>query len=629
MTGTRGGRPASMPPPMWAPPARQDTDQDGLRVRFISEDGSEEKLFDFAGLPAAPALQRWLADAFVRQTRPSAGIKRLESAKALFGVCGRFARFLAGAAPPVREPAELTGKHVTALMVQSAPTTTARNDIIALRALLRGDTQLPESVRQAWANARLPAMPAMEDRDLIVAYTDAQWQLIMTAVRRDVRTARDRITEGRALLARYRSGALPAGSEQARLGALLDEFDGTGKLPRGANGNLNGHVQRAGGFQAVAGQLCPTLAEVTAFCLLLTALTGENFGTVAKWPASSCRPGGNGDGLEGSVAAVRLVEQVKPRRGPDREHAVVALEDLPRGLAGVLEAGEDDGPLMSSPARLYQLLVGLTELPRRIGGHHQAFSAISIGGVAAGLRPHHVQRWSRSHGFPAHTSTETAADAAAGSLLPAIDVRRIRQTVIEHTRVPVSHTRTTMNDHYLMRSNNVRDDSRAVAGEVLREQIAAARSVQEIPVFPAGFIARFRADPAVAAEAGLEETALRRLIDGESDTAVTACTDHLAGPATPAGAACTRSFLDCLDCANARALPRQLGVQLAMAEQIGALRPHLEPATWRARYQLPLERLHDIAGHYTSAERRQAQAQTTQEQHTMVADVLDGKWDLR
>jgi hypothetical protein len=50
----------------------------------------------------------------------------------------------------------------------------------------------------------------------------------------------------------------------------------------------------------------------------------------------------------------------------------------------------------------------------------------------------------------------------------AVHVGRIRQTVIEHRRQPVAHTRQTMNDHYLRRSRAVEHDSRTVVGAALR-----------------------------------------------------------------------------------------------------------------------------------------------------------------
>jgi hypothetical protein len=48
---------------------------------------------------------------------------------------------------------------------------------------------------------------------------------------------------------------------------------------------------------------------------MLTAVTGENCGTAAAWPAASFR-------LDGGVGEVALIEASKPRRGPDREHMV-------------------------------------------------------------------------------------------------------------------------------------------------------------------------------------------------------------------------------------------------------------------------------------------------------------------
>jgi hypothetical protein len=72
---------------------------------------------------------------------------------------------------------------------------------------------------------------------------------------------------------------------------------------------------------------------------------------------------------------VTLVEQVKPRRGPEHEHMVTALEDLPAALAGVLRTEEADGRLFRSPARLYRLLADLTACSRRHCASTSAFSA--------------------------------------------------------------------------------------------------------------------------------------------------------------------------------------------------------------------------------------------------------------
>src|SRR5260370_32443187 len=255
----------------------------------------------------------------------------------------------------------------------------------------------------------------------------------MTALRRDVRPARDRISAGRALLARYRAGEVAGGVPDARLGAVLDMFGRTGDVPREKSGNPARRVTGAGGVGAVAALLCLTAAEMTAFCLLLTALTATNFGTVAAWPAISFRPGGAGSDL---ASAVTLVEQVKPRRGREREHRVTALEDLPAALAGVLTAEEADGRMFRSPARPYWLLVDLTACSRRHRASTSAFTAFGsrAGGFIDRGGSHHVQQWARAGSFPA--ARTAPAGAARGA--PSIDARRIRPTPVAHARPPVA-----------------------------------------------------------------------------------------------------------------------------------------------------------------------------------------------
>ncbi len=615
MTGSRGGRAAALPDAAWQPPQRVPADGAVMTVTFVEESGARSQVFDFSRLPGEPGIQRWLAAAFARRTGPRSGVKRLESARGIYGACRRLAAVLAAAETPPSTPAALTSAHIAAFSLRYAAMPTGRYDLITLRALLREDSDLPAAALAALLGGRLPA--PRPDRNRAAAYTGQELQLIMTAVRADVRRARDRISAGRALLARWRAGQLPGDSVEAGLGELLDVFDRTGDVPRHPSGDPLPRVTQAGGVDVVAASLCLTADEMTAFGLLLAAQTGQNFGTIAAWPAASYQPGG----------PVTLIEQVKPRRGPEREHMVIALEDLPPSLAGVLsEAGPED-PLFRSPLRAYRLLVDLTECSRRRLGTPAAFTAFSArgGGLIDGLRQDHVYQWARGHEFP----TAAVPPERSGGR-PAISVRRIRQTVIEATRHPVAHTRATMNDHYLARSASVRARSQAVVGDALRGEVARAREAQAVPVLTAAFIARFRHDPAAAAtEAGMKIDGLRQMIGGDKDTAVTACTDHLSGPHTQPGQPCTASFLTCLDCPNARALPRHLPLQLAMADHLAGLRPHLDPALWHARYGPRLGQLQQILGCYTAAERDQARTAITSQQRSFIADVATGQWDLR
>jgi hypothetical protein len=595
-------------------------------VRFIAEKTGKEQNFDFAGLPAEPEVTKWLARAFARRTGPRSGIKSAGSARNMFNTVKVFTAVLSRQRPAVTDVSCVTAACMQAFRDHCG--NGSRHRIETLRSLLRYDPELPAQARTVlvldWAAPKQAGRARLKDPE----YTDAGWQQIMTAVRKDVRTARDRIRAGRALLAGYRAGELAAGSAEEAEGRLLDVVDRTGDVPRygGKRQDPVSQVDALGGSAALMSRLCLTLHEMTAFALLLTALTGENFGTVAAWPAACYRPdGGRGDGPN-----LALVEEVKPRRGPEREHMVAPLEDLPATVAGALTGPGEEDRLFRSPLRVYQLLVELTEVSRRHGGHIGAFSARAAGPGPSGESAwvcspggHHVYRWARHHGFPIGREQGQAGR-------PAVSVRRIRQTVTERRRRPLAHTRATMNDQYLMPSRKVRSDSQAVIAAALDDEVGKARDRQQVPVFTAVFIARFAEDPDGAArEAGLEAGTVRRLLAGEQDTVLAACTDHLASPHAELGQPCPASFLSCLDCPNARALPRQLPAQIAAAEHIAALRPHLSPAVWDARFQPRLDQLEEIVNTYTAAERGLARRQVTAQLRQMTGELLDGHWDLR
>lgn len=163
-----------------------------------------------------------------------------------------------------------------------------------------------------------------------------------------------------------------------------------------------------------------------------------------------------------------------------------------------------------------------------------------------------------------------------------------------------------------------------------QEEVDKARTRQRVPVFTTAFIARFQNDPdCVAAETDLDVAVIKRLLVGEQDTVLASCTDHLASPHADPGLPCPASFLSCLDCENARALPHQLPVQLAAAERIAALRPHLDPVVWDTRLRPRLDQLEEIVNTYTAAEREQARREVTSRQQQMIDEFLEGRWDLR
>lgn len=617
----RGGRRAAQPPPDWQPPERLPTDGDQTTVVFYEEQSGKSHILDFSSFPAPLAMQQWMAVLLAARCGARGGSKRLATAKRYHWILHRFTVVLSEAGRVPAAPGDLAPEHFQIFRdrYEDHPTS-LRLHLQSLRRLMRKREELTEEVLRDLLRTRLPAATVAAQ---VMAYSDHEWQQIMTALRRDVRISRDRIRAGVRLLARFREGELIPGSREEALGRMLEEFATTGDLPRNESGALRDEVSRLGGAMAISGMLSLTRDESTAFAMLLSALTAENFGTVKTWPALHTRPDG---GV--TTQAVALVEETKPRRGPDREHMVAALEDLPASLRELAESEDAEPRLFHSPLRVYQLLLELTQTARRLSGETRAFIAYSPRSRPAFDRDMwntevHVKHWSQTRGFPSMRKT------VAGGL-PAVQVRRIRQSALELKRRPVAHSRETLRDYYLKRSRTVQEQSRSVVGKALREQVAKARTAMEVPVFTPDFIDRAAHDPeAAAAEAGLDPEVLKGLLAGEQDTVLTGCVDHLAGPDTPPGTPCTASFFACLGCENARALPHQLPVQIVVRDRLLATRPNSDPTTWRVKYQAATDRLEDILRHYTPAEREQARAKLSDGQSELIDDLLSGRLDLR
>ncbi len=616
----RGGRRAALPPSGWAPPERLPGGVSGAVVLFHEESTGRTVRFDCSDLPVSEPVRDWLVRRLAERAGARSGVKRAKSFRTGYQVVRDFARSLAECEPSPAYPSDITAEHIRAFASRYEDPQTRRTCVTRLRIALRGCTELPEPARRELFQTRLPVKQASVQ---ITAYSEAEWQKIMTALRRDVRLCRDRIRGGMRLLEQFRAGELEVGSAEAELGGLLDSFATSGDLPRARDGEGTAEVKRHGGVVSVMRMLSLSQQEAGAFALLLAALTAENLGTVAKWPAVHRRTdGGTG------ASSVALVEQRKPRRGPEREHRVAAVEDLPASLSSVLEQASGDETLFHSPLRLYALLLELTAPARWITGSTGAFinrRASDRGGQGSCWSDEiRIERWARSRGFPPVTR-----DGENG--LPGIDVRRIRQTALEIQRRPVSHSRNTLRDHYLRRGETVREQSRKVVAEALEEQVAKARTAAEVAVLSPRLLSLATQDPdAAATEAGLAPEVLKSMASGERDTGVVACRDHRESPHAPVGEACPASFLNgCLSCANARALPHQLPVQIALHDRLAALRPNLDPQTWQARYALPLARLRSILGHYSAAEQTAARAAVTARHATLIDTLLSGRTDLR
>ncbi|MCC3773804.1 hypothetical protein [Streptomyces sp. UNOB3_S3] len=567
-------------------------------------------------------------------------MKSIKTAGSYFTMLVRFATFLSKQSDVPQRPEEISSAHVAAFKLSLSPGSQLPS-AWRLRTLMRDAPCLPAATRAAILHGRLPE----RETDAVLAYSEDERQQILTAVRHDVRSARDRIRASRDLLDCYRRGETEADEE--RLGGALDVIDRTGDVPRDGAGRPFKWMRRYGGTGALVTGLCLTRLEAAAFSLLLVDMTGENFGTVGTWPAAHFRP----DGGVAGAPALALVEGTKPRRGPDREYMVTPVEDLPESLAGLFVDGDDsEVRLFRSPLRVYLLLLELTELSRRHGGHDLAFgyvrtTKLNHGRWAGGIASSHTTDWAAGNGFPllprrGATTTGDVEEAPDDDSpepddqvtgLPSVDVLRLRQTALERIRRPVAHSRQTLNDRYLKRSPAVRREGREIVRTALEEQVAKARGRQQVPVFSAAFAAMAEEDPQrAAAEMGVGPDVLKRILAGQEDTVLASCADHRDGPDTPPGEPCTASFLACLSCRNARALPHHLPVQVYVHDQLAQLRTHIDPDVWAFRYGDAFARLTHLIGppHYTAADREQARTQLTEQDRHLADDLLEGRLDL-
>jgi hypothetical protein len=617
-----GGRRASLPDGLWRPVDLLPTGGGGTEVRFVAESGLETKVFDFAPLPIEAEVAQWCARVLARRFGARSPVKHLGTAVNLYAMLRMFAASLADADEPAHGPADISATHVEAFLSGKARLASYGSYLSSMRTLLRTDPELSEEARAALFAVRLPDQDPTRERE---GYSDRELQVIMTAVRGEVRRARDRITAGRRFLADYRAGVFEPGSREEELGAILDEFERTGSWPRPGDGRAFNKMHVLGGLGRMANRLCLTLDELSGFCLLLTAMTGENYGTVAKWPVAHYRPDGGDDRY-----GIALLEQTKARRGPEREHMVRPLEDLPESLAAVFGPGEDDHRLFRSPLRVYLLLLDLAEPARRLSGSDSLFCAFNANPGrhgdywcegAPGFR---LKRWAARHGFPDRDSGPTPQG------VPPVDVGRLRLSVTERRRRAVSHTRDTMNDIYLRRSRTVQEESRSVVADALRVEVAKARGRQTMAVFSQAFLEFARSNPQqAAADAGLAPQVLKDLEAGDQDTVLAGCVDNRASPVDEPGQPCTASFMTCLDCDNARALPRHLPIQITAREHLASLRRNIDPSAWDVRYGRRLAQLDDIVGQYTPAEREAARGSVTARERQLVEDLVGGRWDLR
>ncbi|WP_406721914.1 hypothetical protein OG968_03000 [Streptomyces althioticus] len=81
-------------------------------MRCFSQDGEDQRDYDFSRLRMAPGLRDALLAAFVRRTAPGAGLTSLHSVNKVHSVVVRLDRYLATLAWPPTQLSRLSAEHI-------------------------------------------------------------------------------------------------------------------------------------------------------------------------------------------------------------------------------------------------------------------------------------------------------------------------------------------------------------------------------------------------------------------------------------------------------------------------------------------------------------------------------------
>ena len=603
---------------------------DGTTVRCFEDGNGQPKDFDCARLTVSPALQRMFAEAFAKRTAPGSSLRSMASIGDTFRSMRRFTQYLAGLPRPPVTQSGLRPHHVDGFLADlraRGQTATLREHLRGVKTVLR---QLDSWDKKMAVKLAEPHPPHARTAGSHSSYSRAEFQRIASAARDDLRRAAQRIRTNRVLLEQYRSAGLV---DPTRKLELLDYVERHADVPRRggdfpSKSELPALWVSGGGFGATPdvirwAHLSPL--EVSAGAVLMAALTGQNPYVIMKCSASHHRADGDAGGPNTAIIGVS-----KPRRR-SRAEMDVALSGVPDWIS----TADDPGSIsrrdeLHTAFGVYMLLRELTESSRRIEGSDRLMLAYCTNGPhGRGIRRQGsaggwVQPWSRGHGL--------LLDQVAGMPpeLLVVSLARLRMTYLELHQKPVAHTEQTLVNDYLGRNRGNLVEYRRVVADALNEQVAKARALPLISGLSAAEINKAQQDPeALASQLSLSHSDVRRMLKGKLDAVMNACVDNQHGPYGDPGQPCRASFMLCLSCPCARAMPRHLPVQILVLDRLTDRRHHMTPLAWTTRFALPHAQLSDVLARYDDDDLNAARAAIDESHHEIVGRFLNRELDLR
>lgn len=460
------------------------------------------------------------------------------------------------------------------------------------------------------------------------SYSRAEFTQIARLARSDLRVAAARIRKNREMLRQFRAGKLV---DPDRRLELLEFVDQHADVPRYSRPTRNGTFSRKAWVQdsgfgsnaEIVGWLHLTCIELAAAALLLGIMTGQNRSVILGLTTSHHRPDGHIDG-EKSIA---ILDTHKPRRG-SRAYMNLALTEIPDWITTPSTlASPTARDELHTPFGLYALLIDLTSRSRElIGTEHLLTGYHASGSTGRGIRAlasnDHFRNWSARHNIQPDTSV--ANDH--GYLSVNLDL--IRLTYVTLHQKPIAHTETTLVKDYLSRDRGNLGQYRQVVAAALAEEVDKARSRSVMEAFSRDEIAQSDA-AALAAKHGIEPAVFKRMLAGELDTVMNACIDNDNSPFGTPGQPCRASFMMCLECPCARALPHHLPVQTLVLDRLQARRAEMTPLVWTERFARAHTQLSDLVSRHDAVDVDEARENATPQQQAMVDRFINREMDIR
>ncbi len=556
--------------------------QGGLAVRHYNREGRVRE-YDFASLPVAGPMQASLAALFAARCTPDRWSVHATS-RGVWICLQQFAGFAGRQQRPPRDLDELTPGLVR-LWRESLAKAGGATAFGVVSGLLRDDARLQEG-RVADELARR----YRASRSTVQSYSEAEFDRITAAARRQFRAALRRISENAIHLQRWREGALAEGSADWVIGEGLDILARTGDLPKytGKSGKqtvVTGKYRKAfGGMSAAATwqRLFLSRMDAVALGVLLVAEYGWNLSVIDRAEVPRASPDQGEDGHP-----TYRIPLEKPRRGAGHHHETRNVTDdgaASRGrlITQALEATRFARALVEEAAPgTSRLIVWRTGRAGRQRADQDCHPPVGL--FHFGVHSDAAKEWAKAAG------------------LDGSPFKRGRRTVIAlDRREPGQHSQDTHDRHYVL------PDKRVQAGAV--EVIAAGAEDAADRARRAVLIAQIRDQPA----------------PGDAETATADCSSYHDSPYPSPDGGCGASFLTCLACPNARIHPGHHPRLAHLHEALANLCSVLPPDAWAADWRDAHDRLDNLRQRLGNGLWVQSLAQVTDADRELVSHLLTG-----